>query len=352
MLDSSIIERIRTSMPSAELALADKMALVRAEYIETDLDDRLRASIDAVLRTLISRRASEENRRRNETRALVVVGEAGTGKTSSLDRMFRTHPALGDYGALASECPIARVVVPAPCTMKALGVAILHALGYPLSRDLREHAIWTRVHETLQTSGKVILHLDEMHNLTDKANALELDSIRKALKTLLVSYDWPMGLVISGLPSLVPAMREIDEVRRRGRFIRIPLLSMPTDSDLVDEALNRCCKIADIRVPDGFTEYAGSRLSHAGLQRYGIVVELIHEAIEAALLHRADTLDIAHFATAYNGRTGCGDRMNPFIAPDWPDIDATAVLVDEMPVEPVLPEDPKPRKRRARKSKA
>jgi hypothetical protein len=358
-MNNDIIASIRAAMPAAQVHLADNMALVRAEYIQTDMDDRLAAALDALLRTLVSRQPIEEEAQtgKTETRAIIVSGEAGAGKTASLDNAFRTHPVLGGYGTLGSGCPIARVVVPAPCTLKALGTAILQALGYPLARELREHAVWTRVHEALRTSGTVILHLDEMHNLTDRANVAELDAIRKSLKGLMVSRDWPVGLVVSGLPSLVEAMREIDEVRRRGRFIRIPALS-DADTALLGEPMKRCCEIAGVTLPEGLPETIGGRLAHAGLYRYGIAVELIHEAIETALLEAAKAnppedagvLATRHFADAYAARTGCGDRMNPFVAPDWYEIDASQVLLDEMPPEPVMPEDPKPRRGRKKGS--
>jgi type II secretory pathway predicted ATPase ExeA len=347
-MNNDIIASIRAAMPAAQVHLADRMALVRAEYIATDLDERLSVSLDALLRTLISRKPIEEvesQAARNETRSIVVVGEAGAGKSAALNHAFQTHPVLGGYGTLGSGCPIARVVVPAPCSLKSLGIAILNGLGYPLMRDLRENAVWTRVHEALQISGTVILHLDEMHNLTDKANIKELDAIRKALKGLMISREWPVGLVVSGLPSLVPAMRVIDEVRRRGRFISIPLLSMPDDEPLLEEAMKRCCEIAGVELPEGFANEIGPRLSHASLHRYGIAVEFVHEAIEDCLLGGGGALRIAHFANAYAARTGCGDRMSPFIAPDWAEIDASQVLLDEMPPEIVIPEDPKPRKR-------
>lgn len=64
----------------------------------------------------------------------------------------------------------------------------------------------------------------------------------------------------------------------------------------------------------------------------------------------AGVLATRHFADAYAARTGCGDRMNPFVAPDWYEIDASQVLLDEMPPEPVMPEYPKPRRSRKKGS--
>jgi hypothetical protein len=350
---NSAVDQLRASLPESQRHLIDTMEKVRAEYIETDLDDRLAKSLDTLIRTIVSRRAlgqTAANPLRKEARAIVVVGEAGTGKTASIDRLFRTHPSLKGYGQPGSGCPLVSVTVPAPCTLKSLGMTILHGLGYPLARDLREHLLWARVHQALKTAGILLLHLDELHNLTDNANVLDIDTIRKSMKSMMVSDDWPVGLVLSGLPSLVPAMREIDEVRRRGRFIQLPPLSMPGDNALIAEALSRCCSAATIALPEGFAEAIGPRLAHAALNRYGIAVELIHEAIEDCLMAADNELAIEHFANVFADRTGCGDRMNVFIAPDWPEIDTSLVLLDQMPPEPVFTDDPKP-KASGRKSK-
>ena len=195
----------------------------------------------------------------------------------------------------------------------------------------------------LVENGVLILHLDETHNLTDHAHVDEIDKIRKTLKSLMVSPTWPVGLIVSGLPSLVPAMCEIEEVRRRGRFIKVPLLNMPEDSHIIGRLLDDLASVADIEIPDGLQDEIAPRLGHACLNRFGIAAEFVHEAIEACLQADQRRLTIDHFVEAYAGRTGCGDRMNIFLAPDWADIDPSGMLLDEMPPEPVMPEDPKPR---------
>jgi hypothetical protein len=58
-------------------------------------------------------------------------------------------------------------------------------------------------------------------------------------------------------------MRENDEVRRRGRFIQLPPLSMPGDNMLIAEALSRGCSAAAIATPQGLAETIGPRLAHA-----------------------------------------------------------------------------------------
>lgn len=343
----SAVDRLRASLPASEVALIQTMERVRAHYFESDFDERLEKQFRQLLRTVASRKPLDLNDRkadRTETRAIVLAGEAGAGKTSSLDNLFHQNKSLVGYGRLGSGCPLVTVSVASPCTLKSLGTSVLHVLGYPLVRERDANLIWDRVRRMLVENEVLILHFDEMHNLTDRAHVDEIDKIRKTLKSLMVSPTWPVGLIVSGLPSLVPAMRQIDEVRRRGRFIKVPLLNMPEDCHIIGRLLEDLAAVADIVVPEGFEDDIGPRLGHACLSRFGIAAEFVHEAIEACLQSSQRRLAIDHFAEAYAGRTGCGDRMNVFLAPDWADIDPSEVLLDDMPPEPVMPEDPKSRR--------
>ncbi|NIX77352.1 ATP-binding protein [Microvirga sp. c23x22] len=317
------------------------MEKVKGRYLKTEWDDELLRRFTALLRTVVTRhmvKGSPIGDRRREARALVVVGEAGTGKTESLNRLFLTHPSLPGYGQLGSRCPLATVTVPAPCTLKTLGMGILQALGYPLARDLKEHLIWARIHEQLPRAGVLLLHLDEMHNLTDGANVGQLANIRKALKGLMVSREWPVGLIISGLPGLVPEMQEIDEIRRRGRFLRVPLLNLPDDLELVEKVIKGLATIGGLEVREDVDSSMAPRLIHAALYRFGVMVELLHEAIELAVSTGAP-LDSEHFAIAYTDRTGCSAPMNPFVAANWADLDCSLVLVNESSRVPSLSDD-------------
>ena len=341
--DEPAFERLRASLPEKELGIVSTMEKVRGEYLPSGWDEGLRRSFNGLLRTVATRHydpaGEETSDRRRETRALVVVGEAGTGKTESLDNLFRNHGSLEGYGIAGSRCPLLTMSVPAPCTLKTLGIRLLRALGYPLERDLREHLVWNLVFKHLPLSGALILHLDEMHNLTDGANVVEIKVIQKTLKALMVSREWPVGLVISGLPSLIPDLRAVEEIRRRGRFIRVPLLDITTELESVADVVTRLAKIAGLGLEEDFAKVIAPRLAHAGLERFGIVAELIHEAIEVALADEVP-LDMEAFATAYFDRTGVGDLLNPFVTANWAEVDCSLILLDEAPPEPVLPEDP------------
>jgi hypothetical protein len=326
---NSSINAILASMSPSAQEVVSTMQAIKNHYIETDWDVELRRRFDKLLRTIVMRRsaADEAWTERRETRAVVYTGEEGIGKTESLDRLFRTHPATAGYNVFGSGCPLMSVSVPATASSIGLGHTILQKAGRPVYKALAEHAVWAQVHHQLELAGIAILHLDEMHNLTDSANISQIDHIRKRLKALMVSPTWPVALVISGLPSIVPEMRAVGEIRRRGQFIQMPLM--------VTGALDRICKLAGLSWPDDRNLLAG-RLVHAAIHRFGVMIELIQEAVELTLLDGVEELTVEHFAAAYADRTGCGRRMNPFLAADWPQLDCSLVLMAEPPSQ-ILP---------------
>lgn len=346
--NTDFIDIIRVSLSEQQKVVLAAREKLRNKHIETEWDPELSRKFDTLMRSVLSQRQAAGEpaaNARQEGRCLFVSGEAGTGKTASLERLFRTHPILQSRGEHRS--PLLRVIVPAPCTLKTLGREVLRALGYPLARELADHIIWARIQELLPVAGVLIVHFDETHNLTDNANVVQMDNIRKTFKTLMVS-SWPVGLIISGLPSLIPEMRKIDEIRRRGQFVSVPLLRLPDDNEMVEGIICGLAEVVGLAIGDDVAESIAPRLIHGALHRFGIAIELIHEAIELALLDEK-ALSIEHFATAYTDRTGCGTLMNPFVAPNWADLDCSLVLVDEPPIEPVLPIDPPRRGGRGRK---
>lgn len=346
--NSDFIEKHHALLSESERGVLAARQKLKNTHIETDWDPELRRKFETLVRSvLIPRQHGDASAAegRHEGRCLFVSGDAGTGKTASLERLFRTHSILQPQGEQRS--PLLRVIVPAPCTLKTLGREVLRALGYPLARELAENIIWARIQELLPVAGVLVIHFDETHNLTDNANVVQMDNIRKTFKMLMVS-SWPVGLIISGLPSLIPEMRKIDEIRRRGQFVSVPLLTMPDDNEMVAGIVSGLAEVVGLTIGAEDAGVIAPRLIHASLRRFGIAIELIHEAIELAMLEKKP-LSIEHFATAFVDRTGSGALMNPFVASNWAEIDCSLVLTNEPPIDPVLPLDPPRRGSRTRK---
>lgn len=346
------LEELLGTMSQDERDQISVMERVKARVLRTgDRDDRIDQDLRLLLRDLRvrldpSRPLGPGNR--IESRALVVTGKTGAGKSSLISRTLAAHPAFPNYGVPRSGCRAVTIPTPSPCNPKALGLEILRVLDYPMSAQRSLPYIFARVRERIEALGKLVLHFDEVHNVLENANEREVRDIRKMFKTLLVSPSWPVVLILSGLPEIVPffeGLADLDddgnlrpdtkgEVRRRGRFIHLASLRLSTDDDPGDADMVAAA-VEDVAVQGaGLTLQEDARhtivprLMHAALYELGSTMQLTHEAIGEALssVPPSSRLGLEHFKLAYRGRTGCADAVNPFVARDWIKLDCRLVL--------------------------
>jgi hypothetical protein len=345
------LERIRALQSPETRELLALMERVKSRYLRTGRDKDLAGLFQELLDELTLRAdpnlpAGPGNRR--EGGVLVVTGESGAGKTTALKRLVSRHPAFPGYGVPRSGCAAVYVRVPSRCGYKALGRVTLRALGYPLASDPPAHIVWEKVYERIEELGKLVLHFDEMHNVTQTADADDIVDTRNMVKTMAVSPTWPVLLIISGLSEVVGLTQPITEIRRRCRYIDFASLSLPGDIAMMEVMAKNLSEVARLTLISTETEALLPRLIHAGLYQFGIAIELIQEAIGGALKSGAASLTRMHFGDAFARRTGIVASGNPFLAPDWANTDCTLVLnipADEDP----NPEDETPAERKARK---
>ena len=323
----------------------DLVDSLSATWIFTERDDLIKGEIDQLLKSAFSRfsdRQLKQSTRANETRCLALTGESGAGKSSLLERLFAKHPALTNFGVEGELCPLISVSAPAPSTLGGLGREVLHALGYPIARSSDRNVIWEYVRRHLKESRVVALHIDEFQNVTETASKPEVAQILGTLKTLMNSRDWPVALILSGLPSANDVLRMDTQVRRRCRFRRLPSLS-PDDIEMVEGLIAGFAGKASLSVTTH--DDLAARLIHAANDQLGVTIELVIEAVRSALdaadnapsYSRAGrrgkpikeavrTLDIHNFADAYAARNGCEAEHNPFVVQNWADVDTTIVF--------------------------
>jgi hypothetical protein len=214
-------------------------------------------------------------------------------------------------------------------------------------------AVWGRVRDRLEFLGKVVLHLDEVHNVLETANKRELTQIRTLLKAFLISPNWPVVLVLSGLPEVIPffeGLNEPDEdgranadtkgeVRRRAVFVNLRSLRSRHDPSMIAAAIADMAGVAGMGVPADIDVKLAPRLIHAALYELGTTMQIAHEAIGLALntKPRATVLGIEHFKQAYRIRTRCSDAANPFVVVNWRKVDCTLVMRASEDAKPVAP---------------
>lgn len=328
---------------SSSLAIVEQK--LRKKYIKKKRDDDLRELIDDVFESIFYPQDLPEDSgsAQPEARCLVVTGESGAGKTRALTQIFQRHPALAGYGSLESGCPLMSITAPSPCTLLQLGHATLQHSGYPISRDSKEHMVWSMVRERLRTLNIKVIHFDEMQHVTQNANSLEIVKIANTLKDLLINPTWPVGLIISGMPRIQNFFQSDPQLLRRCHFLPFRSMTLDADADALDYIIRRYAQDAGLSVSFTASDHLIPRLIHAARRQFGEALNYAIAAVMVALRHGRQTLAIDDFATVFAKRTGNGPLANAFLIQNWNDLDVTTVM-QEGPVSPIRQNAPPPPK--------
>jgi hypothetical protein len=229
------------------------MAEINSRYFATARDRELEAGIESLIEGAVANSHGFET----ERRALFVIGESGAGKTRAVDRAIDKRPEFQPVEtATTTTSPIIRLVAPAPCTLKMLGVELLYALGYPLERDLREGVIWGIIRRQLKERRVRFIQIDEGHHMLNWKYPINMGNLSSTLKNVMQQRDWPVRLIISGLPELASFLQTDRQMRRRSHVVHLRNLEFPKDAKLIrwvsDAAVGR--------TPTEFEKYVESRI--------------------------------------------------------------------------------------------
>ncbi len=342
-LQEDPVSRMRRLQSGRRTHSGKVMAGISSVYFGTARDRIVDAELDQLIDSfLLAEDASAAGSARcvgrlKEGRALAIVGGSGTGKSRTLDRHFLKREEFAGYGDPNSDCLLISLTAPSPCTPRLLGMSILNAIRYTISRELKENVVWELVHHQLQLRGIRFLHIDELQHVQQSRNALEIGKVQDTLKGLMQSPRWPVWLILSGLPSIT-SMLSGDEnagedgdqqVWRRTRFVVFEDLDLAKDAPLIRHLLGSFgSEKAALSVASLENDEFIARLLHASINRLGIAIEFVQDAIWNALLQESRSLSMEHFAAAFAARTGCLPADNVFNAAitEWHLIDPRSVL--------------------------
>lgn len=274
--------------------------------------------------------------RLKEGRALAIVGASGVGKSRSLERAFES---LG-MNDRKSPFRIISIKAPSPCTLKQLGTSVLQALGYPVRRELRENVVWRKVRDQLKLHGIRFLHLDELQHLTQLENPNDSIKVCDTLKGLMQDEDWPVWLVLSGMPNLAAVIESDFQLRRRCTFVRLDLMT-PCANDLqtVQRIIKNYCKKAKLEHQNLPMNELCSRLMHGAEGRTGYLIEIVQDALCKALKARRNMPLMGDFELTFEARTGCRPEHNVFAEDvEWQNIDVRNTLFPEDKEEDEVPQ--------------
>jgi len=316
----------------------EALGRVFAAYLPTAYDRRLMEEIDWLLDSMVRelggqpRVVTPEGMIRGG-RALLVTGKAGAGKSRALAHAFATRPEFEGFGKPGEWCPLLSVVAPSPFTLGALGNEIARKLGYRGQREIPHSKVWPFVRELMAECGVRILHIDEAQHGDEIQSEKMAKEVENTLKRMMQEADWPIWLILSGLPELSRFCQNDDSMRRRVHVLHFDDLAFPDHAGSVLQTVRNLVALCpSVGCGEVLTPSFAHRLLHASTYQFGIVVEYVQDAIEECLMvEGGGELKLGHFADVYAIRTGAvDDDVNPFVADDWTAIPVEAALYEDV----------------------
>ena len=308
------------------------MAKLQACYIRSERDDAVVEQIMRVIRSSLRKRfpkRAEGDDNRKAGVGFVITGGSGSGKTEALERLLADHPAFPGYGIVRSGCSFISVLCPSPSTLAQLGNAVLAALGYPPEKPLPEAAAWTRVRKILKRRRVRFLHFDDVHNVLQNAHAAEIVKIQATFRNLLISREWPVQLVLSGVGETLKMFKGDRQLKRRLKYVVFDDLTSDDDAEWIGKAMKEFVAKADLKYVERPGSMLVERLMHAAAYQFGLTFELLLEGIETALMASRKTFRIEDLEEAYEDRTAQPDELNIFKSPGWQTIDPGIIFARE-----------------------
>ena len=317
---------LRASLTEDDLRSLALTETLKARYVRSDRDEEVEKALTELIKNACTRRDprlphSADNRVPGI--GFTVIGESGTGKSRTLDHIFRNHPALPGFGIVGSGCPLISIEAPSPCTLQQIAMEFLKAVNYRPKRELRENKAWSRARDQIEPNRVMILHIGECQRVMHQASLFEIKKVADTFIGLMESER--VQLMLSGVPELEDLLAVERQLWRRLTHIRFGNISAASDGEFVEEAIRDYARAAKLKLNIANDDMLVGRLCHAAVYQFGLVMAVIVDAIKSCSMDGHDTLTIEDFANGYTGRTLQPVDKNPFIGCAWDTIDCGVI---------------------------
>lgn len=257
-----------------------------------------------------------------ETRSIALIGTSGAGKTEAVKRLLKTMPSPTNKNMEENICEVLSFIVPSPTTLKFVGQTGLREIGFPLRRDRTSQIIWDMFRDHLRDRKTLFLHLDEAQHLSSHETKGEIQSVIDTLKTMMQHPQWPVGLILSGTPTLADILSNDPQLDRRFYSIEFPALNAIQDTEQILDTVAYYADQAQLKAGDDLlTQDFAARVIHTANGEYGLLIEYTIEAIENAMRRKHSALSVENYRDWFSKKVGCLDGLNPFHAANFERID-------------------------------
>ncbi|SDG45053.1 AAA domain-containing protein [Celeribacter baekdonensis] len=304
-------------MSFLDTAVASKIAALKALHYDFPRANDLRAGISWMITDYWAKASAGQT---FEARGLMVTGPSRIGKTGEIRHQLEM---LNDGSTVMPDGRPARIVsvmLKGTMSWKDLGVHTLReGFGLPTSGRMTQREIWDMVGFHAREQGVHGIHYDECQHIFPKKSAEGRAMILDSFKSLLKKPDWPLMLILSGVDELAGHINSEEQLAYLLRPVPFREISLTRDEDV--QELNRLCFAYADTAGFDFTPLSSMdfyrRLSCACSYRWGLVIELLIDALVEASRSREVRLDTRHFCRAFTDRTSLPTGYSPFSVEDF-----------------------------------
>ena len=255
-----------------------------------------------------------------ESQCLVVTGEPGSGKTKEVKHQIAQFNEAKIPLPDGKPARIVSCLLDAKGGWKDLGSTTLRSLGYPIE-NLSRHtqaSITARIVDHARRCGVVGIHFDEAQHILRSKNEANRHVILDSFKTLMKSQDWPLMLILTGIPELMGYVQEEPQLHRLVSHQVFPDLDVPADLGVINDIVQSAVIESRLAVAEQvMTRDLYIRLATSGAFRWGLVIGLVVDACEAARVRGSGRLERCDFAEAWFGKVASKAGLNPFTHDDY-----------------------------------
>lgn len=235
-----------------------------------------------------------------------LIGCSGIGKSAAISRavsLITNNTVISTENPHSKIIPCLTVQCPFDCSVKGLLLEILRKTDECIGSSYYSSAVKARTSTTDTLIGSVstvvlnhigMLIVDEIQNVVNSKNGKNL----VGMLTMLINSSG-ISICMVGTPECVPFFEQAMQLARRS--VGLSCSKMPYNSEF--ETI--CEKLFSYQFVKNKASLTPAMLNwlyeHSG-GVISVLVSLIHDAQEIAILNGSETLDIASLNSAYNER--------------------------------------------------
>lgn len=262
-----------------------------------------------------------------EARGLIVTGESRSGKTKEVNSLVEKFNAEGfklpgGMPARFVECNLSGML-----SWKDLGIEVLEAMGTPMRAQRTQSYIWNEVEKQARLQGVIGIHFDESQHMFTKTGKTTNAKVLDGFKSLCKNKRWPFVLILSGVPELATYVNP---------YVQLKELLFPVHFEKIGgqgdwEEMNNLCfaygDTGEINFEPLATKDFYERLAFSCGNRWGLVIELVIEALTLCKMDDRNDISISYFEKAFAQKSGLSCGFSPFSVDDYQEAFSEAQLL-------------------------